>query len=184
MKYKLLQLCDIISDKNVCENLVNRFSCPINADVENFLKDKAAEYERKNLSRTYFVFYDDGGDTHILVGYFSLALITIDVSSNVSRSIIRKISGNEGKKQCVALLLGQLGKNHKDGIHRRKLITGKQLLGIAQNIIRDIQYKIGGRTLLVECKNCSALRDFYEECGFKLVNKSLKEDLLRYFIPI
>lgn len=38
MKYKLLQLCDIISDKNVCENLVNRFSCPINADVENFFK--------------------------------------------------------------------------------------------------------------------------------------------------
>ena len=76
MKYKLLQLCDILSNKNVCENLFNRFSCPINADVENFLKDKAVEYERKNLSRTYFVFYDDG-DTHILVGYFSLALITI-----------------------------------------------------------------------------------------------------------
>lgn len=183
MKYKLLQLCDIISDKNVFENLINRFSCPINADVENFLKDKAAEYERKNLSRTYFVFYDDG-DTHILGGYFSLALITLDVSSNVSRSIIRKISGNEGKKQCVALLLGQLGKNHKDDIHRKKLITGKQLLGIAQNIIRDIQNKIGGRTLLVECKDCGALRNFYEECGFKLVNKSLNEDLLRYFISI
>ena len=183
MKYKLLKLCDIISDKNVFENLINRFSCPINADVENFLKDKAAEYERKNLSRTYFVFYDDG-DTHILVGYFSLALITLDVSSNVSRSIIRKISGNEGKKQCVALLLGQLGKNHKDDIHRKKLITGKQLLGIAQNIIRDIQYKIGGRTLLVECKDCSALRNFYEECGFKLVNKSANEDLLRYFVSI
>ena len=183
MKYKLLQLCDIISDKNVFENLINRFSCPINADVENFLKDKAAEYERKNLSRTYFVFYDDG-DTHILVGYFSLALITIDVSSNVSRSIIRKISGNEGKKQCAVLLLGQLGKNQKDGIHRKKLITGKQLLGIAQNIIRDIQYKIGGRTLLVECKDCSTLRNFYEECGFKLVNKSSNEDLLRYFVSI
>ena len=152
MKYKLLQLCDILSNKNVCENLFNRFSCPINADVENFLKDKA--------------------------------LITIDVSSNVSRSVIRKISGNEGKKQCVVLLLGQLGKNQKDGIHRKKLITGKQLLGIAQNIIRDIQYKIGGRTLLVECKDCSALRNFYEECGFKLVNKSLNEDLLRYFISI
>ena len=151
--------------------------------MENFLKGKAAEYERKNLSRTYFVFYDDG-DTHILVGYFSLALITIDVSSNVSRSIIRKISGNEGKKQCVALLLGQLGKNHKDDIHRKKLITGKQLLGIAQNIIRDIQYKIGGRTLLVECKDCGALRNFYEECGFKLVNKSSNEDLLRYFVSI
>lgn len=183
MKYKLLQLCDIISDKNVFENLINRFSCPINADVENFLKDKAAEYERKNLSRRYFVFYDDG-DTHILVGYFSLALITLDVSSNVSRSIIRKISGNEGKKQCVALLLGQLGKNHKDDIHRKKLITGKQLLGIAQNIIRDIQNKIGGRTLLVECKDCGALRNFYEECGFKLVNKSSNEDLLRYFVSI
>jgi len=183
MKYKLLQLCDIISDKNVFENLINRFSCPINADVENFLKDKAAEYERKNLSCTYFVFYDDG-DTHILVGYFSLALITLDVSSNVSRSIIRKISGNEGKKQCVALLLGQLGKNHKDDIHRKKLITGKQLLGIAQNIIRDIQNKIGGRTLLVECKDCGALRNFYEECGFKLVNKSSNEDLLRYFVSI
>ena len=183
MKYKLLQLCDIISDKNVFENLINRFSCPINTDVENFLKGKAAEYERKNLSRTYFVFYDDG-DTHILVGYFSSALITIDVSSNVSRSIIRKISGNEGKKQCVALLLGQLGKNHKDDIHRKKLITGKQLLGIAQNIIRDIQYKIGGRTLLVECKDCGALRNFYEECGFKLVNKSSNEDLLRYFVSI
>lgn len=47
MKYKLLQLCDILSNKNVCENLFNRFSCPINADVENFLKDKAVEYERK-----------------------------------------------------------------------------------------------------------------------------------------
>ena len=183
MKYKLLQLCDIISDKNVFENLINRFSCPINADVENFLKDKAAEYEGKNLSRTYFVFYDDG-DTHILVGYFSLALITLDVSSNVCRNIIRKISGNEGKKQCVALLLGQLGKNHKDDIHRKKLITGKQLLGIAQNIIRDIQNKIGGRTLLVECKDCSALRNFYEECGFRLVNKSANEDLLRYFVSI
>lgn len=47
MKYKLIQLCDILSDKNVCENLVNRFSCPINTDVETFLKGKAAEYERK-----------------------------------------------------------------------------------------------------------------------------------------
>ena len=91
------------------------------------MKDKADEYERKNLSRTYFVFYDDG-DTHILVGYFSLALITLDVSSNVSRSIIRKISGNEGKKQCVALLLGQLGKNHKDDIHRKKTDNGKTII--------------------------------------------------------
>lgn len=127
MKYKLLQLCDILSNKNVCENLFNRFSCPINADVENFLKDKAVEYERKNLSRTYFVFHDDG-DAHILVGYFSLDLITIDVSSNVSRSIIRKISGNEGKKQCAVLLLGQLGKNQKDDVHQKKANNGKTII--------------------------------------------------------
>lgn len=69
--------------------LLSDFSCPINHDVEKFLKRSAIEFTKKNQSVTYLVFSNDAA----LVGYFSIAVKPITVSAdNFSNTMKRKIA--------------------------------------------------------------------------------------------
>ncbi len=43
---------------------------------------------------------------------------------------------------------------------------------------------IGGRAIIVECKDIYYLKRFYEEAGFTLIDSDKTDGLLRYFIGI
>ena len=79
--YTVFNIREYLQDGEVGEaelnQLLSDFSCPINHDVEKFLKRSAIEFTKKNQSVTYLVFSNDAA----LVGYFSIAVKPITRNS-------------------------------------------------------------------------------------------------------
>lgn len=58
-------------------------------------------------------------------------------------------------------MLAQIGKNYgiDSGIH----ITGDELIGYADDIMADIQHRIGGGVIYLDCEDKQHLKNFYVE---------------------
>ena len=152
------------------KRFLSDFSCPLNADVEDFLKFKAIEFSGQGLAQTHLVMASYR-DKPVLVGYFALANKYISVNagkiSKTTKKRINKFSiwQPEIKKYYFsAPLIGQLGKNFTNGYN--KLISGDELLDIACNKVKNIQMDLGGRFVYLECEDKPKLIDFYAENGF------------------
>lgn len=163
--------------EDMLKTVLSSFSCPNNFDVEHFLKEQAIEFTKKNQSVSYLVFSEDYTE---LLGYFTLTTkpISININSNsadkFSNTIKRKISRVSEYDELTrtytlsAYLIAQLGKNYTDGVNQH--ITGTQLLDLAINQIRDIQFLAGGMVMFLEAENHSKLMQFYKKKkknGFK-----------------
>ncbi len=77
-------------------------------------------------------------------------------------------------------MIGQFGKNdlYKDEF------KGFKLMEYCLNTLLDGQMRLGGRLVMIECKNISYLIEFYEQFGFKKLEKDYKKDELLQFIKI
>lgn len=150
--------------------LLSNFSCPLNEDVEVFLRKKALEFARQGFSQTHLVLASYKGEPEI-VGYFTLAnkYITVSndkISSRLKRRI-NKFATFDRAIRCYCLsapLIAQLGKNYADGLN--KLITGDELLKMACDKIARIQFDLGGKFVYLECEDKPKLIDFYTSNGF------------------
>ena len=164
-------------DKNVqtyigqesLNEILSDFSCPKNYDVEHFLLHNAIEFTKKDQSVTYLVFE---ADTALLVGYFSLTIKPISISSlNISKTMAKKLSRvsildkENGSYTTAAYLIAQIGKNYS--IPRERQISGNLLLGFALETISNLKYSIGGVMEFLECADSKFLLDFYERNHFK-----------------
>ena len=145
------------------------FSCPINPDVEHFLRCNAVEFTKKDQSVTYLVLRNDNAE---LAGYFSLALKPVSVrAEHLSKSAARKLSRvsvlNEENNTYTAsaYLIAQLGKNFALPEHTQ--MNGNTLLEIALDTVRKGKYFFGGVIAFLECEDVDALIDFYTRNGFK-----------------
>ncbi len=143
--------------------LLSGFSCPKNPDVERFLKKSAIEFTKKNQSVTYLVV---SAEDVRLLGYFTLALkpLTVrgeTVSNSVRRKLLR-ISELDQKSDTYtmsAYLIAQLGKNFLE--NEGKEITGEELLKLAWDKIKEMQYLGGGMVTFLEAENEEKLLSFY-----------------------
>ncbi|MBD5522615.1 MAG: GNAT family acetyltransferase [Lachnospiraceae bacterium] len=148
--------------------LLSGFSCPKNPDVERFLKKSAIEFTKKNQSVTYLVV---SAEDVRLLGYFTLALkpLTVKgetVSNTVKRKLMR-ISELDEKSDTYtmsAYLVAQLGKNFTES--EGKEITGEELLKLAWDKIKEIQYLGGGMVTFLEAENEEKLLTFYHDNRF------------------
>ena len=148
--------------------LLSGFSCPKNPDVERFLKKSAIEFTKKNQSVTYLVV---SAEDVRLLGYFTLALkpLTVrgeTVSNTVKRKLLR-ISELDEKSDTYtmsAYLVAQLGKNFSES--EGKDITGEELLKLAWDKIKEIQYLGGGMVTFLEAENAEKLLSFYRDNRF------------------
>ncbi len=143
--------------------VLSGFSCPRNPDVERFLKRSSVEFTKKNQSVTYLVF--DIGSMG-LVGYFTLALkpLTVrgeTVSNTVKRKLLRvsELDEKSDTYTMSAFLIAQIGKNFTDGAEKK--ITGEELLELAWNKIKEMQYLGGGMVAFLEAENEKKLLSFY-----------------------
>ena len=137
------------------------YECPLNKDVEGFLKKSAVEFAKKHQAVSYLVFSQKNG---AFLGYFSLAIKTISVKAqNVSRTVQRKLSRisslDDGEYNIPAYLIAQLGKNFQLGLNDS--ITGNDLLFLAMEQILPLQHGVGGVLCVLECENKKKLLDFY-----------------------
>lgn len=151
------------------QDLLSYFSCPVNPDVEYFLRHNAVEFTKKDQSVTYLIFSKDNDD---LAGYFSLALKPVSVrAERISKSMGKKISrvsvlnDENNTYTASAYLIAQLGKNFS--LPEDMRINGAVLLEITLDTIRRGKYYFGGVIAFLECEDVGALMNFYTRNGFK-----------------
>lgn len=168
-KFKVINIRDYLidDDEKIGEESLRKklsdFTCPLNLNVEEFLKQKSIEFTKRNQSVTYLVFLDDAST---LVGYFTLASKSITVKEGILSKTIQKkvsrVSEYEPENQTFRLsayLIAQLGKNFTDNANKR--ITGHQLLELAIQKVKELQYMLGGTIVFLEAKPHEKLMEFY-----------------------
>ena len=173
-KYRIINIRRYIGNENLelgedeLRQILSEFSCPMNPDVERFLKYSSIEFAKKNQSVTYLVFSVADGK---LLGYFTLALkpLTVrgeTVSNTVKRKLLRvsELDKKSDTYTMSAYLIAQLGKNYSE--NDGKMITGAELLGLAWNKIKATQYMFGGMVTFLEAENEEKLLSFYRDNRF------------------
>lgn len=162
------------------DKLLSSFSCPLNPDVEHFLKYNAIEFTKKNQSVTYLVFRQNNPNEVNFVGYFSLAVKPVSIhSSIISKSMARKLERisvldeNTSTYTAAAYLIAQLSKNFS--LPEEKRISGDELLELALDIISQAKYLLGGVIEFLECEDNETLMKFYERNGFRFFNSRVTQ---------
>lgn len=170
-----VNLKDILSDETMGESaaksILSSFSCPLNPDVEHFLRNVSIEFSKQSISSTYLIMASFK-NTYVLTGYFTLAnkIFCISKDSLPNRKWKSRMSkfGQFDKTiqryTISAPLIGQLGKNYANGYN--KLITGDELLKLALDKVREMQNIVGGKIVYLECEQKDALIEFYSRNGF------------------
>lgn len=142
---------------------INNFESK-NDDVTSFLKEKAIQYNKSNRSKTFLLFDDISND---LLGYFTLAVKSVDFCDKVVKSTKTKIAGhNTDDNFAIFYLIGQLGRDK----NLSKKGFGSILLDTAISYLAMVQPIIGLRYCLVETeksKENEGVIQFYIENNFK-----------------
>lgn len=140
--------------------------------------------ERTGKSRTFLV-CDELDNKVQIVAYFTLAIQILNIPETFSGKQIKNLDGFGSKingkliTEVPAILIGQIGKNdlHKDRI------KGSLLMQYCMSTVLDGQARLGGRVVLLECKNIDYLvKTFYPSYGFKKLEKEYSADELIQFI--
>lgn len=153
-------------------------------DVEDFLHNKAIEFEKSDIARTYLVFSSYKG-TPVLVGYYALSNKSLIISKKnfckFSTSLKKRLMGVGHKTQrenyeIQGYLLGQLGKNFSQEALSTKAISGSDLLALANDSMLQMYRLAGGRIFYLECDDIEKLKQFYHEQGFREIENYKSEN--------
>lgn len=173
--YRIVNLGMLIEElgEDAAKDILSTFLCPLNPDVEAFIRHKAIDFAKQGWARTHLVFASFKNQW-VLVGYFALASKHITITSKFlykqSRTLRKRISkfatyDSELKSYIMsAPLIAQLGKNYAENYST--LITGDELLAEACKKIKWIQFELGGKFAYLECEDKPKLLDFYSSNGF------------------
>ncbi len=173
-----------MSDEGKAQKLISFFVCQKDLDVENFLKEKAVLFEKLGKSRTYFIFDEDDDEFKILA-YFTLAIQVLKVPEDLLSGRKTKIFDGFSPKargikitEFPAILIGQLGKNDLT----QECISGFEVMEYCLATLLEGQARLGGRIIMLECKDIPALINLYERFGFQKLEKEYVEgELIQMF---
>jgi len=165
----LSEMIRSVGEETVKGYLAN-FSCPLNHDVEMFLKTKAVEFSRQGIAQTKLIFMSHRGEP-TLVGYYALAnkFIVIPrtkINAKTSKRLSRfsPLNPETGTYSLPMILIAQLSKNYLAGIN--DLISGSVILKLACDSVAEVQRVVGGKFVYLECENTPKLIAFYKDSGF------------------
>ena len=151
---------------------ISQFSCK-DKDVEDFLKTKAFDFERRDKSRTYLVFADEN---NALIGYFTLSLNALPFRSEVAKNTIKRIDGFSKDVKAVGIvLIGQFGKD----CNLAKHFDGSRLLDICMESVYKAYDVVGGRFVMLECLEIQQVVSFYKKNDFVILQKDEKDKYLQ-----
>lgn len=130
-----------------------QFDCGIEP-LNNYLKAVSGQHEKKHLARTFGLVSEEDNTT--IIGYYTLALMTVDTSS-LPDSITKRLP--KGELKCA--LLGRLAIDKR---HQRKG-HGEYLLVDAIRNTYIASQTVPTPMLVVEAKDGQA-KSFYQRYGF------------------
>lgn len=169
-------------DSELLTQILSSFSCKQDEDIENFLHNKAIEFERLSKARTYLIcdaeqlaaddFYLDQLKIY---GYVAIALKILSVPEDWSNRKRKELDGLSAKfhgepiKDFSCYLIGQLSRNSNVP---HDSISGAELLQVAYDVIAAAVDAVGGRYMMIECQEKDELINFYSENGFEEIQRS------------
>lgn len=168
--YSRFKLADLLANKstNQIKKLLKTFVCTKNADVQDFLHNKAITFERNLRSCTYL--YVSNADKSV-VAYITLGIKSL-LTNDLSDEAIVFLDGYTNEILSIpCYLITQLGKSD---ICKEKI--GSFLLDDALSIIDKSQDSLKGRFVLIDSVNDDRVINFYKENSFIALenDKSLK----------
>ena len=184
MIYRTISLYDLINQeigKDKIMTILSDFSCPLNLDVEHFIHEKAYDFERVGLARTYLIFAQPEPHCTYLAAIYSLGQSDVQLSDDIKPRHKKKMFGTSYPigRNVKTLLIGQLAKNYTNGYN--KYISGDILMGLIFSRIRDIHILFPSVVTHIDCKDDEHLKKYYERYGFSLFKKN--RDMLIYLLP-
>lgn len=193
-EYQVVNLNSLIANKELSLqdaeafvfNKMETYSCPVNSEVEYFLKHNSVEFTKQKKSITYFVFEPQSNE---LAGYFTLTIKPITINPDcLSKRVVNKLkrfgkyNQDTSSFNISAYLIAQLGKNYS--LVEDKQISGDDLLELAEESLKEVQFRIGCGFIFLECENKKKLKDFYESHSYKRYGERPSENsgitLLQY----
>ncbi len=184
----LLNLFEIAGNtelESLASRLIQSFSCPRNAEIEDFLKCKALDFARRKCSITYLVLDEETR----LLGYFTLAHKNLYVNSEqlsqTRKRRLRTFAGPDdgaGLFNVSAFLIAQLGRNF--AIPPEMGIKGDVLLHMAMTKLQEAQGIVGGGVVFLECEDEEKLLAFYQRepnCFIPIGQRIAQSDGTKYW---
>ncbi|MBR1711123.1 MAG: GNAT family acetyltransferase [Clostridia bacterium] len=180
---------DMISagQEDLVKAYIDTFSCSVtkedgtevtlNPDIEHFLSANAIQFARMKTAITHLVFDEEDA---ALLGYFTLTHKSLDIPADgLTRKIKDKVKRfsaldeNNNTYTVSAFLLAQFSKNYAvDGGTR---ISGSKLMEIVWDQLSEVQSKIGGTIVYLDCEAHAELIKFYEGEHFTLFGERISD---------
>ena len=186
----ILDLLEAVGEDKVSFAL-SEFSCPRNAEIEDFIHNNAIDFAKKKMSITHLVFDEKGQ----IEAFFTLT----HKPSAVGDGLLSKTSQNKLSRHArldteihaysvSAFLIAQFGKN--ESAKGNEHISGNQLMDLAINVLQNVQRQVGGGVVFLECEDKPGLLKFYhnDHNNFKIYGERFSDidqvkyiQLLRFF---
>lgn len=182
INYVVLSLGEMLRegfDTTLIEEAFKKFSCQRETDLENFLVNKSITYENTDFGKTYLIVDEDKLKEEVfsIIAYFTIANTAVDISGiskKKKRAALGNHPGRDGLNFVSAYLIGQLGRNDD---YTSDDLTGEQILNECYHAISSAALAVGGRLLVLECRECM-FENFYEKHGFKKLYDELSSEKL------
>lgn len=175
---------DVVSELELSESL-RQFKCAKDNEIQTFLQEKAIQYEERGWCSTYVLVNENKLEKEkqlFIEGYFSLSNKVIELSSSISKRKKKKLFNGLDKNDEYMhfILIGQLGKYIDEDSSKlvSEVISGKELLDQAFEIIFQVKERIVCSCVLIECKDAVKIRRIYEDYGFQELQK--EDGLVQY----
>lgn len=147
------------------------FKCAKDSDIEDFLHNKAIDFEKRGYCTVYLILDEekfDHGEVSVQA-YFTLSHKSIQFASDVSKTVRGKISTHREAEIAHFVLIGQLGKYIEEvrpGEYVNSEITSEDILDDAFDMIQKSSEIIVCRGVLVECSAEEKVHIVYKKYGF------------------
>ena len=182
MIYKVIPLGELLGkeyNQDKLNTAFKRFSCQREADLENFLQEKAILYENTNLGKTYLILDSTEleNKNFVIAGYFTIAQKSVDISeisAKKRRKMLGSYPGRDKLKSVPAYLIGQLGRCDS---YSSLQLPGDTILNECYNVISLASMIVGGNLIVLECRD-GMFSKVYERLGFKKLYDSLNDEKL------
>ncbi len=175
-KYVTVNILDMIDaiGEDGTSAVLSDFSCPLNYEIENFVKKNAVDFAKRKISITHLVMNETGG----LSAVFTLAHKAVEISNIGLSSSTRKRLGrfaqldqSTNSYTISAFLIAQFSKNFSESVD--KIPSGIQLMENVTKVLQSVQHEVGGGVMYLECEDKTKLLSFYENAqnGFRVFNE-------------
>ncbi len=185
MAFRIVNLLDLLQKASLDDvhDFLCTFSCPLNVEIEDFIKNKSIDFSRQKISITHLVLNEQDE----LAAFFSLTQRSIDVGCDKLSATMRKklmrhgiYNADTNSIQACAYLIAQLGKNSNSAVH--DCPSGDALMEMAFSVLVKVQHNIGGGVAFLECEDRPKLLDFYRNAhnNFQVYGERETDDGLKY----